>query len=248
MLSSGVVPAFHFALRHRYLRGAIRRCARDGVGPSTGKGPQANGTGAHRRAESVQLIARDACSPKPNEQLSPGRHVTMAIESVGTRGQSASASLLLERLVWVRLIAVTQPVSRRSVPMPCQCRPNAVPMVSWIAKCQFCHMLSMACRVVRVGCSELVQIPELQTSGSRRSTTTVSYTRTWTRARATRAASRRRQRVSQDLATGSRHDEVDHLTPLEDLTPLEVGGSNDLANQWPEAAEPRPGFHEKDQV
>jgi len=35
--------------------------------------------------------------------------------------------------------------------MPCQCRPNAVPMVSWIAKCQFCHMLSMACRVVRVG-------------------------------------------------------------------------------------------------
>jgi len=126
VLSSGVVPAFHFALRHRYLRGAIRRCARDGVGPSTGKGPQANGTGAHRRAESVQLIARDACSPKPNEQLSPGRHVTMAIESVGTRGQSASASLLLERLVWVRLIAVTQPVSRRSVPMPSECRANGV--------------------------------------------------------------------------------------------------------------------------
>ncbi len=36
--------------------------------------------------------------------------------------------------------------------------------------------------------------------------------------------------------------EVDHLTPLE------VGGSNDLANLWPEGAEPRPGFHEKDQV
>src|SRR6266566_2578128 len=29
---------------------------------------------------------------------------------------------------------------------------------------------------------------------------------------------------------------------------LEAGGSNDIANLWPEAAEPRPGFHEKDQV
>jgi hypothetical protein len=36
--------------------------------------------------------------------------------------------------------------------------------------------------------------------------------------------------------------EVDHLVPLE------AGGSNDIANLWPEAAEPRPGFHEKDQV
>jgi hypothetical protein len=36
--------------------------------------------------------------------------------------------------------------------------------------------------------------------------------------------------------------EVDHLVPLE------VGGSNDIANLWPEAAEPRPGFHEKDRV
>ncbi len=36
--------------------------------------------------------------------------------------------------------------------------------------------------------------------------------------------------------------EVDHLIPLE------VGGSNDIANLWPEAAEPRPGFHEKDRV
>ena len=36
--------------------------------------------------------------------------------------------------------------------------------------------------------------------------------------------------------------EVDHLVPLE------VGGSNDIANLWPEAAEPRPGFHEKDGV
>ena len=36
--------------------------------------------------------------------------------------------------------------------------------------------------------------------------------------------------------------EVDHLIALED------GGSNDIANLWPEAAEPKPGFHEKDQV
>ena len=36
--------------------------------------------------------------------------------------------------------------------------------------------------------------------------------------------------------------EVDHLIPLE------IGGSNDIANLWPEAAEPRPGFHEKDEV
>lgn len=34
--------------------------------------------------------------------------------------------------------------------------------------------------------------------------------------------------------------EVDHLISLE------LGGSNDIANLWPEAAEPRPGFHEKD--
>jgi len=36
--------------------------------------------------------------------------------------------------------------------------------------------------------------------------------------------------------------EVDHLVSLE------IGGSNDIANLWPEAAEPHPGFHEKDQV
>jgi hypothetical protein len=34
--------------------------------------------------------------------------------------------------------------------------------------------------------------------------------------------------------------EADHLVPLE------LGGSNDIANLWPEAAAPRPGFHEKD--
>ena len=36
--------------------------------------------------------------------------------------------------------------------------------------------------------------------------------------------------------------EVDHLVSLE------LGGSNDISNLWPEAATPKPGFHEKDQV
>jgi len=36
--------------------------------------------------------------------------------------------------------------------------------------------------------------------------------------------------------------EVDHLIPLE------LGGSNALANLWPEAAAPTPGFHQKDQL
>lgn len=36
--------------------------------------------------------------------------------------------------------------------------------------------------------------------------------------------------------------EIDHLVSLE------LGGSNDLTNLWPEAAQPVPGFHEKDQV
>jgi len=36
--------------------------------------------------------------------------------------------------------------------------------------------------------------------------------------------------------------EIDHLISLE------LGGSNDISNLWPERAEPRPGFHEKDKV
>ena len=36
--------------------------------------------------------------------------------------------------------------------------------------------------------------------------------------------------------------EVDHLISLE------LGGSNDIANLWPEPAEPTPGFHQKDGV
>ncbi len=36
--------------------------------------------------------------------------------------------------------------------------------------------------------------------------------------------------------------EVDHLVSLE------LGGSNNVANLWPEPASPKPGFHEKDKV
>jgi hypothetical protein len=36
--------------------------------------------------------------------------------------------------------------------------------------------------------------------------------------------------------------EVDHHVSLE------LGGSNDISNLWPEAASPKPGFHEKDKV
>jgi len=36
--------------------------------------------------------------------------------------------------------------------------------------------------------------------------------------------------------------EMDHFIPLE------LGGSNSIKNLWPEPADPRPGFHEKDLV
>ncbi len=36
--------------------------------------------------------------------------------------------------------------------------------------------------------------------------------------------------------------EVDHFISLE------LGGSNDLTNLWPEPSDPKPGFHEKDAV
>ena len=36
--------------------------------------------------------------------------------------------------------------------------------------------------------------------------------------------------------------EIDHFIPLE------LGGSNDIANLWPQPAHPAPGFHEKDKV
>jgi hypothetical protein len=63
-----------------------------------------------------------------------------------------------------------------------------------------------------------------------------------------------RRRVSEDLRRAVLEEyglvsplptgafEVDHLIPLE------LGGDNTLANLWPEAAIPVPGFHEKDKV
>ncbi len=46
-----------------------------------------------------------------------------------------------------------------------------------------------------------------------------------------------------DIASHSPGEyEVDHLVSLE------LGGSNDIANLWPEAASPKPGFHQKDKV
>ncbi len=44
------------------------------------------------------------------------------------------------------------------------------------------------------------------------------------------------------LSHSSGEYEVDHFIPLE------LGGSNDITNLWPEPASPVPGFHEKDQV
>lgn len=44
------------------------------------------------------------------------------------------------------------------------------------------------------------------------------------------------------LSHGPGDYEIDHYVSLE------LGGSNDISNLWPEAAEPRPGFHEKDKV
>jgi hypothetical protein len=36
--------------------------------------------------------------------------------------------------------------------------------------------------------------------------------------------------------------EIDHFIPLE------LGGANDILNLWPQPANPKPGFHEKDEV
>ena len=52
-----------------------------------------------------------------------------------------------------------------------------------------------------------------------------------------------KEKVYAEYAIGSRQPgqyEVDHLISLE------LGGSNGTANLWPEATEPRPGYHEKD--
>lgn len=45
------------------------------------------------------------------------------------------------------------------------------------------------------------------------------------------------------IATSKNNEyEIDHLISLQ------LGGSNDIANLWPEAASPLPGFHQKDSV
>lgn len=44
------------------------------------------------------------------------------------------------------------------------------------------------------------------------------------------------------LTHNSGEYEIDHLISLE------LGGSNDISNLWPQPAQPKPGFHEKDKV
>ena len=57
------------------------------------------------------------------------------------------------------------------------------------------------------------------------------------------AAEKREVYTEYNIATHqSGQYEVDHLISLE------LGGSNDIANLWPEAADPQPGFHQKDLV
>jgi hypothetical protein len=54
-----------------------------------------------------------------------------------------------------------------------------------------------------------------------------------------------KREVYEEYGVASHHRgqyEVDHIISLE------LGGSNDIANLWPEPAEPKPGFHEKDKV
>ena len=63
------------------------------------------------------------------------------------------------------------------------------------------------------------------------------------RHRAVSSATKRRVYKEYGITHHSRGEyEVDHLVSLE------LGGSNAAANLFPEAAEPRPGFHEKDRL
>jgi hypothetical protein len=56
------------------------------------------------------------------------------------------------------------------------------------------------------------------------------------------ATKKRVFRMYGETPAGPGSYEVDHLISLE------LGGSNDIANLWPEPAAPNPGFHEKDEV
>lgn len=86
-----------------------------------------------------------------------------------------------------------------------------------------------------------------------RCTPGATFTRANRRAVCTRGYAGRVRHVSASLkrkvydSYGVRHHkrgsyEVDHLVSLE------LGGSNDESNLFPEAANPRPGFHEKDRL
>ena len=60
--------------------------------------------------------------------------------------------------------------------------------------------------------------------------------------------SRRRFIGRRSRSTDSRIRSRAELFEVDHLIPLELGGDNSIANLWPEAAEPTPGFHEKDRV
>lgn len=65
------------------------------------------------------------------------------------------------------------------------------------------------------------------------------------------SASVRNVPESEKKAVFAAYDIVSHPTgafEVDHLISLELGGSNDLANLWPEAANPNPGFHDKDKL
>ncbi len=55
--------------------------------------------------------------------------------------------------------------------------------------------------------------------------------------------------ISEKEAVYAEYGIANHITgeyEVDHLISLELGGSNDIANLWPEAANPKPGFHQKD--
>jgi hypothetical protein len=49
-------------------------------------------------------------------------------------------------------------------------------------------------------------------------------------------------------AYGVSHPQPSDAYEVDHFIPLELGGSNDVANLWPQPAKPAPGFHQKDCV